>query len=96
MDRITIITTYYNNKQNMFDFLVDFMSLPERFSLIIVDDGSQQFPITDVLKMFGNDLERCKVYRVPIDLGFNSHGCRNLGMTLSETEWNLLEIVIMF
>ena len=89
MERITIITTYYNNKSNMFDFLVDFMSLPDRFSLIVIDDGSQISPINDVLKMF-DDLERCKVYRVPVDLGFNSHGCRNLGMTLSETKWNLM------
>ena len=30
------------------------------------------------------------LYRVTEDLGFNSHGCRNLAMTVSDSYWNLL------
>ena len=56
--------------------------------LIIVDDGSMIYPAVDFLVK--DDIPDCSLYRVPVDLGFNSHGCRNLAMTVSDKHLNLL------
>ena len=57
--------------------------------LNLADDGSQRQPATDFF-------EKCiphpamRLFRVKEDIGFNSHGCRNLLMKQTQTEWNLL------
>lgn len=50
--------------------------------LIIVDDGSLK-PIHSFVK----PSDKLKLYRVDRDLGFNSHGCRNLIMSEASNEW---------
>lgn len=85
---ITIITPYYNNKDLLERFITSFFEI-EDCKLIIVDDGSMIYPAIDVVKKF-NDLKRISLYRIKKDLGFNSHGARNLGMSVSTTDWNLL------
>lgn len=90
--KFTVITTYYNEDEQLPLFLEQFKLLQEKYpetNLIIVDDGSKIFPITlfdSLLKTIPN----IEVYIISKDLGFNSHGARNLAMLKSATEWNAL------
>lgn len=92
MDNFTVITTYYNEDDQLPRFLNEFKLLQTKYpatNLIVVDDGSEMFPIT----MFEDELKsipNIEVYIVSEDLGFNSHGTRNLAMTKTKTDWNLL------
>jgi hypothetical protein len=56
--------------------------------LIIVDDGSTKYPAVDICQR--HNCNNISLYVVTEDLGFNSHGCRNLGMSESQTHWNIL------
>ena len=89
MNEFNIITTYYNNKDLLLKFLDGFNHHKKTFDflkLYIIDDGSQQYPAESFLVQ----QEDVHLYKVTKDLGFNSHGCRNLGMTVSDKDWNLL------
>lgn len=84
----TLITTYYDNPDELEVFLSENYN-PDYFSnLIVVDDASPKYPARDILKDYG--LENVKLYRILEDYGFNSHGARNLAMLLCETEWATL------
>lgn len=81
----TLITTYYDNPDELEVFLSENYN-PDYFSnLIVVDDASPKYPARDILKDYG--LENVKLYRILEDYGFNSHGARNLAMLACETEW---------
>lgn len=92
---LTIISAYYDQspreqiflKRRIEHFHELRKTYPE-FRMIIVDDGSMDFTLKDETKDL--NLDNITLARVKEDLGFNSHGCRNLGMHLSKTEWNLL------
>jgi len=91
MNELTVITTYYNNKDLLENFIKNFLLICKDIpflQLIIVDDGSMVYPAIDVVKKF--DTDKISLYRIKDDIGFNSHGARNLGMTVSKTDWNLL------
>jgi len=56
----------------------------------LIDDGSQNIPAIDVIKQHTlKDFINFSLYRVTEDIGFNSHGCRNLGASLAKTDWLL-------
>jgi glycosyltransferase involved in cell wall biosynthesis len=82
--KITLGTTYYNNPANLKQFLS--LHLPWVDELIVVDDGSNKFPITEFCKPANN----LRLFRVTKDLGFNSHGCRNLIMKQATNDWVIL------
>lgn len=89
---MNLITTYYNCPQWLERFVKNNFN-PDLFDkLIVVDDGSQLHPAYDVLKdeQFYWAHDKIELYRVTEDLGFNSHGCRNLGMKVTDSEWNFL------
>jgi hypothetical protein len=89
MNEFNIITTYYNNKDLLLKFLDGFNHHKQKhefLKLYIIDDGSTQYP-ADSFLVQQKDVH---LYRVTVDLGFNSHGCRNLGMVVSDKNWNLL------
>lgn len=79
----TLGTTYYNNP----DYLLRFVRLNQPYvdELIVVDDGSS-IPLPPEIFIFN----KLKIYRVTEDLGFNSHGCRNLIMKEATNEWVIL------
>lgn len=81
--KLTLGTTYYNSP----DLLIDFIDYHKQYfdEIIIVDDGSD-LPAEDYIK----DRDKIKLYRVPVDYGFNSHGCRNLIMKETSNDWNVL------
>jgi glycosyltransferase involved in cell wall biosynthesis len=89
MNEFNIITTYYNNKDLLLKFIDGFNHHKQTYDflkLYIIDDGSQEYPAESFLVQ----QKDVHLYKVTEDLGFNSHGCRNLGMTVSDKDWNLL------
>ena len=85
---ITLITTYYNEPEHLHKFLSRNYNEDVISEVIIVDDGSQIHPATKVVKNFPHI--PMKLFRITEDLGFNSHGARNLAMKHVDTEWALL------
>lgn len=87
MQQLTIITTYYNESDLLKRFLHNYNKIRNKFpvKLIIVDDGSQ---IEPAVKYIPHKLPGLSLYKVKEDLGFNSHGARNLGMQQSKSYWN--------
>lgn len=55
----------------------------------LCDDGSMRNPAVDYFEKHA-PLPNMQLYRVVNDIGFNSHGSRNLLMKQTSTEWNLL------
>lgn len=90
INELTIISAYYcfsSDEDAFFSKRVnDFILLKQKFKrleMIVVDDGSP-FPLSNP------KIDGIKIFRVKEDLGFNSHGCRNLGMSQIMTDWALL------
>lgn len=90
IDELTIVSAYYCFSQDEDEFLSkrisDFVALRDKFKrleMIIVDDGSP-FPLDNPR------VDGLRILRVKEDLGFNSHGCRNLAMSQIKTDWALL------
>lgn len=83
MTYITLGTTFYNNPEYLDQYIK--INLPLVDELIIVDDGSNP-PIDHYVSPGG----KLRLFRVPVDYGFNSHGCRNLIMKMSTSDWVIL------
>lgn len=81
--KLTLGTTYYNNP----DYLLRFIDRNIHYvdELIIVDDGSDK-PIEEHVI----PTKKIRLFRVLKDYGFNSHGCRNLIMSVTSNPWNVL------
>lgn len=85
---LTYITTYYNNPELLERALDVMFECPDdRFKMIVVDDASSVSP-EEMIRSLNDD--RISLFRITKDIGFNSHGGRNLAMLQSTTEWNLL------
>jgi len=87
---LTISVTYYNEPKHLKEWINqksiwDKMVMP--IHLQIIDDGSQITPASEIIKEGATNIS---LYRVTEDLGFNSHGCRNLGMKVAPTSWVIL------
>jgi hypothetical protein len=87
---LTISVAYYNEPKHLKKW-VDQQSIWKKMDmpihLQIIDDGSQITPASEIIK---ESMPNISLYRVKEDLGFNSHGCRNLGMKVAPTSWVLL------
>lgn len=82
---ITLGTTYYNCPEVLERYIENHIDDVDH--LIIVDDGSRE----DLrAKTFLKPDPKISLYEVFEDIGFNSHGCRNLIMTKCQTEWCIL------
>lgn len=81
--KLTLGTTYYNCPELLDQFLNHHRDFFDE--IIIVDDGSN-IPAEQYIK----NKDKIKLYRVPIDYGFNSHGCRNLIMKETSNDWTVL------
>jgi glycosyltransferase involved in cell wall biosynthesis len=82
--KITLGTTYYNNPTLLKVFIKDHIDYVDE--LIVVDDGSIKYPITEVIE----PTSKIRIFQVLKDYGFNSHGCRNLIVTQSSNDWIVL------
>lgn len=99
MTDLSFNITYYNEPlwlewwYNTFSLLRD---TGIDIKLNIVDDGSQDRPATAFFEKH-EPIDTFHLFRVTKDYGFNSHGCRNLLMQQTQTDWNVLtDIDIQF
>lgn len=81
--KLTLGTTYYNCPELLTNFINHHINHFDE--LIVVDDGSD-LPAENYIK----NKDKIRLYRVPTDYGFNSHGCRNLIMRETLTDWTVL------
>jgi hypothetical protein len=92
---LTISVTYYNEPKYLNEW-INQQSIWEKMCmpihLQVIDDGSQITPASEIIK---DGAANISLYRVTEDLGFNSHGCRNLGMKVAPTSWVLLSDIDM-
>jgi len=82
---ITLGTTYYNCPEHLNDFVEDNIDYVDH--LIIVDDGSEP---SKRASLYLDKHSKLSLYEVTKDVGFNSHGCRNLIMKECQTDWCML------
>lgn len=90
MNDITLVHTYYNEPEHLQRNIESWYSITVPLKIMIVDDGSMIHPAYDLLK----DLSlpenlSLSLYRVTEDIGFNSHGARNLAASVAESDWLL-------
>jgi len=92
---LTIISSYFDKSPRETLFVRwrvnHYFKLKEKYpklKMILVDDGSQSIPVEKALENL--DLTGITLVKIKEDLGFNSHGARNLGMHISKSEWNFL------
>ena len=89
-NNITIIQTYYNERFHLETQIERWNNFNTPVNIILIDDGSQIEPAENVLKEHTlNDNINFSLYKVTEDIGFNSHGCRNLGARLAQSNWLL-------
>ena len=84
--------TYYNDPKWLLWWHTTFTRLYLEgidIQLNIADDGSQVYPAEDFFDQFMPS-PNMHLFRVTEDIGFNSHGARNLLMKQTQTEWNML------
>ncbi|NBO70564.1 glycosyltransferase family 2 protein [bacterium] len=87
-NNLTIIHTYYNEQSLLETQIERWNVYNQPINIILIDDGSQKVPAIDVIKQHTlKDYINFSLYRVTEDIGFNSHGCRNLGARLANTDW---------
>jgi len=89
---ISVNITYYNEPKWLVEWYEKLKYLHQHgynFILNIADDGSKVHPAE---KFFEEHppLPNMHLYRVKEDIGFNSHGARNLLMKQTTTDWNIL------
>jgi hypothetical protein len=89
---ISLNVTYYND----FELLKWWYTTVKRlenegyeFILNIGDDGSMKNPAVDFFEK-NEPTQHMRLFRVVDDIGFNSHGTRNLLMKQTTTDWNLM------
>ncbi len=88
--KVSMIYPYYDNP-SMLRLQCDNWSmytdgLKDEIELIIVDDGSTEYPAYDVLKSNPTGI-KTRLFRVKEDIPWNQHGARNLGAKMAEGEW---------
>lgn len=85
---ITLVYPYYNNGGMLERQLSVWRTYrqPEQWSIVLVDDGSQEDPASAHLMSCGIDFT---LYRITVDIPWNQDGARNLAMSHC-TGWCLL------
>lgn len=84
--------TYYNEPNWLIHWYKKFRLLYEQghdIILNIADDGSLISPASAFFKEYA-PMPNMHLFRVKEDLGFNSHGARNLLMNQTTSDWNIL------
>ena len=80
--RITLGYTYFQDPEYLERQLLLWKEYPSYVDIFLVDDGSEEHTALDVIKEAGWDLPdygpTFQLWKCTRNLGFNSHGCRNL------------------
>lgn len=88
MNTITIVHTYYNDVEFLKQAIEHWNTFTTPVSIILIDDGSNKYPASDIITAAKfNDNLNVSFLVVEEDIGFNSHGCRNLGASVAKTDW---------
>lgn len=82
-----IIHTYYNEEKFLRQQLDKYKQCEDHFNKIIIVDDASKIEASNIIHEYDFKID---LYRVLYDIGFNSHGCRNLAMDKTDMEWNLL------
>lgn len=82
--RYTIGITYYNEPELLAKQIENLNLYPHQIQIILVDDGSQIHPARDYVEKITHP--GFELWEVTEDLGFNSHGCRNLIATQAKSD----------
>jgi hypothetical protein len=88
---ISCNVTYYNEPKWLKYWYHTVIGLNEQgydIRLNIADDGSMREPAEKFFEKHP-PTDSMRLFRVIEDIGFNSHGSRNLLMKMTETDWNL-------
>jgi len=89
--RLTVGYTYFDEPHKLKKQFEIWKMWPEDIDIILVDDGSDHSPAKDVIDEVDFKLEsfqpNFRLFRVTRNLGFNSHGCRNLIAKYAETDF---------
>lgn len=85
--RLTIAYSYYEEPELLEKQIQLWEDYPPGVEIFVTDDGSQKYPALDILKRtyfpYGPNIQ---LWTVDEDIGFNSHGCRNLAATYAPTD----------
>lgn len=89
-NKITLIQTYYNEVAHLERCIERWNYFSAELEIILIDDGSKKNPAKEVLqhKTIRPNID-FSLYEVRDDIGFNSHGCRNLGASVAKGDWLL-------
>jgi len=97
MDKLTLITTYYNNPMMLRKQIETWSRYPlevwDKLKVIIVDDGTPGLSAKDVFEAM-NGMNRLQyintdIYRIKEDIYNNVGGARNLGFSVVKEGWCL-------
>jgi glycosyltransferase involved in cell wall biosynthesis len=87
--KVSVVSPYFEDIVHLERFLsMDWDWVDE---IIIVDDGSEVDHAVDFLRECKLPvIEKVRLLRVKENLGFNGHGCRNLGVQQAKNDWVFL------
>lgn len=86
--RLTVGYTYFDEPHRLRQQLDVWKSWPANVDIFLVDDASELYPAIDII----NELEledwqpTLQLWKCTRNLGFNSHGCRNLIAKYAQTD----------
>jgi hypothetical protein len=92
MDKLQLIYPYYDNATMLQQQLLVWSTWPvalrARTKIILVDDGSQKFPVSEA-QIRGVDHPDLRLYRILINIPWNQNGAHNLGFHVADEGWCL-------
>lgn len=87
---VTLVMAYYDNPKMLAIQCADLAALPSKYraniELILVDDGSPRWP-AKLASEIGVNVQH---YRVTVDVRWNQHAARNIGVHHASHPWLLL------
>ncbi len=86
---LTIVHAYYENPRMLARQIKNWRDMrADNLSVIVVDDGSPEYPASSVLALIPE--LNLSLYRIEVDVRWNWLAARNLGMHKARDEWCLL------
>jgi glycosyltransferase involved in cell wall biosynthesis len=92
--KVSLVVPYFEDEEQL-SRLLTMGSTKLWDEVIIVDDGSTKELAKEVVERWADDDINIRILRVPINYGFNGHGCRNLGVQQATHDWVFLMDVDM-
>ena len=94
MRSLSIVLTYYNSPKALERQMHSIMKLRASFDgdleLIVVDDGSKDYPAETVMQKLPGVMKFAKLFRMSVDIPWNHRSARNVGAWEASKDWLLL------